>query len=108
MSLNEVQQLVGNGMHVGSHGSMHYWLDRISFQKQKEDILTSLEFLEEVGAPTSNWIMCYPYGVYNDTTLSLLREQGASIGVTIEVRRANLAIDHPFKLPRLDTNDFPQ
>ena len=52
--------------------------------------------------------MCYPYGVYNDTTLSLLREQGASIGVTIEVRRANLAIDHPFKLPRLDTNDFPQ
>ena len=108
MSIDEVKKLVSSGMYVGSHGSMHYRLDSINFQKQKADILSSLQFLEEVGAPTSNWIMCYPYGVYNDTTLSLLREQGASIGVTIEVRRANLAIDHPFKLPRLDTNDFPQ
>ena len=108
MSVDEVQKLVSSGMYVGSHGSMHYRLDSINFQKQKTDILSSLEFLEEVGAPTSNWIMCYPYGAYNDATLSLLREQGASIGVTIEVRKANLGIDHPFKLPRLDTNDFPQ
>jgi len=108
MSVDEVQKLVSSGMYVGSHGSMHYRLDSIDFQKQKDDILSSLEFLEEVGAPTSNWIMCYPYGAYNYATLSLLREQGASIGVTIEVRKANLGIDHPFKLPRLDTNDFPQ
>ena len=67
-----------------------------------------MEFLEEVGAPTSNWIMCYPYGVYNEATISLLREQGAAVGLTIDARKANLAIDHPFKLPRLDTNDFPQ
>ena len=95
-------------MYVGSHGSMHYWLDRISSQKQKVDISSSVEFLEEVGAPTSNWIMCYPYGAYNDTTLSLLKKMGASIGITTKSRKANLGIDHPLTLPRLDTNDFPQ
>ena len=108
MSLNEVQQLVGNGMHVGSHGSMHYWLDRISIQRQKEDILTSLEFLEEIGMSRTNWIMCYPYGAYNNDTLSLVKKLGASVGVTTEVREADLSIDNPFILPRFDTNDFPK
>jgi len=108
MSIDEVRKLVSSGMYVGSHGSMHYWLDRISPQKQKVDISSSLEFLEEVGAPTSNWIMNYPYGGYNDVTLSLLRELGASIGITTEFRKANLGIDNPLTLPRLDTNDFPQ
>ena len=108
MNIDEVRKLVSNGMYVGSHGSMHYWLDRISYQKQKVDISSSLEFLEEVGAPTSNWIMCYPYGAYNDTTLSLSKEMGASIGITIDPRKANLEIDNPLTLPRLDTNNFPQ
>jgi len=108
MNIDEVRKLVSSGMYVGSHGSMHYWLDRISSQKQKVDISSSVEFLEEVGAPTSNWIMCYPYGAYNNTTLSLLKELGASIGITTEVRKANLGIDNPLTLPRLDTNDFPQ
>ena len=108
MSIDEVRKLVSSGMYVGSHGSMHYWLSRISSQKQKVDILSSMEFLEEVGVPTSNWIMCYPYGAYNNTTLSLLKELGALIGITAEVRKANLGIDNPLTLPRLDTNDFPQ
>ena len=107
MNIDEVRKLVSSGMYVGSHGSMHYWLYRISSQKQKVDISSSLEFLEEVGAPTSNWIMCYPYGAYNNTTLSLLKEMGASIGITTDFRKANLEIDDPLILPRLDTNDFP-
>ena len=108
MSVDEVRKLVSSGMYVGSHGSIHCWLDRINYQKQKVDISSSLEFLEEVGAPTSNWIMCYPYGAYNDITLSLLRELGASIGITTEFRNADLEVDHPLTLPRLDTNQFPQ
>lgn len=107
MNIEEVRKLVSSGMYVGSHGSMHYWLDRISSQKQKVDISSSVEFLEEVGAPTSNWIMCYPYGAYNNTTLSLLKDLGASIGITTEARKANLGIDNPLTLPRLDTNNFP-
>ena len=108
MNIQEVCSLVKNGMFVGSHGSMHYWLDKISIEKQKEDIVKSLEFLEEVGAPTKDWIMCYPYGAYNKITLSLLKDLDASIGITTETRIANISTDNPFTLPRMDTNDFPQ
>ena len=52
--------------------------------------------------------MCYPYGTYNDDALSILKELGASIGVTTEVRKADLLNDNPLTLPRFDTNDFPQ
>lgn len=108
MSVNEVRELVNNGMYVGSHGSMHYWLDKISPEEQEKDIKQSLNFLENVGVPTNDWVMCYPYGAYNDATLSLLEKYDAAIGITTEVRVANLKADNPFELPRLDTNDFPQ
>lgn len=108
MNIKEVRKLVSNGMYVGSHGSEHHWLNKISSEKQRSDISLSIEFLEEVGAPTSNWIMCYPYGAYNNITISILKELGAVIGITTELRKANLETDNPFTLPRLDTNDFPQ
>ena len=34
MSVSEVQELVNNGMYVGSHGSRHYWLDKLSPEEQ--------------------------------------------------------------------------
>lgn len=108
MNVDEVGALVANGMYVGSHGSMHYWLDSLDYEQQREDISTSLEFLEDCGASTSNWIMCYPYGAYNEKTLSLLTEFGASLGLTTEVRKASIGKDNPLTLPRFDTNDFPQ
>lgn len=108
MSVDEVRELVQNGMYVGSHGSMHYWLDKISSVKQEKDIKQSLKFLESVGASTKDWVMCYPYGAYNEDTVNLLKNFNAVLGITTEVRVANLTSDDPFKLPRLDTNDFPQ
>ena len=108
MNLQEVKELVQMGMYVGSHGTMHSWLNKLPKNKQKTDILLSLEFLEEVGTSTKNWVMCYPYGAYDDTTISLLEEFKASLAVTTEVRTAHIGQDHPLKLPRFDTNDFPQ
>ena len=108
MSVEEVRELVRNGMYVGSHGSMHYWLDKITPEEQEKDIKQSLNFLEGVGAPTNDWVMCYPYGAYNDATLSLLKKYDASVGITTDARVAKLKADNPFELPRLDTNDFPQ
>ncbi|MDC1209184.1 polysaccharide deacetylase family protein [Litorivicinus sp.] len=108
MSVDEVKGLVNSGMYVGSHGSRHYWLNKISPEEQEKDIKQSLNFLEDVGAPTNDWVMCYPYGAYNDATLSLLKKYDASVGITTDARVANLEADNPFELPRLDTNDFPQ
>ena len=108
MSLDEVKGLVNSGMYLGSHGSRHYWLNKISPEEQEKDIKQSLNFLEDVGASTNDWVMCYPYGAYNDATLSLLKKYNASVGITTDARVAQLKADNPFELPRLDTNDFPQ
>jgi len=108
MNIDEVSELVKSGMYVGSHGAKHYWLNKISESEQRADIKTSLEFLEEIGTSTSDWIMCYPFGGFNKSTLSLVKEYGASIGVTTEVGEALIGKVNPLTLPRLDTNDFPQ
>lgn len=47
-------------------------------------------------------------GDFNSETLAIVKDMGASIGVTTESRVANLKYDDNLKLPRFDTNDFPQ
>ena len=108
MNIEDLSKLIKCGMYVGSHGARHYWLNKISEEKQREDIKSSLEFLEEIGTPTSDWIMCYPFGGYNDSTLSIVKEYGGSIGLTTKVGAALIGKVNPLTLPRFDTNDFPQ
>jgi hypothetical protein len=72
------------------------------------EIDSSLKFLKDVGASTNNWIMCYPYGAYNDDTLSILKERNCAVGLTSKVGLANVSRDFSLELPRFDTNDYPQ
>jgi hypothetical protein len=53
------------------------------------------------------WAMNYPYGSYNPEVLSFVKGKGACVGVTTDVRVADLAKDPALELPRLDCNDFP-
>lgn len=96
------------GMYVGSHGHEHYWLDQLSVTAAASDLEDSLAFLDSIGAPTRDWVMCYPYGAYDDTTLDVLRNHGCAAAVTTEARVADLDRDDALELPRLDTNDLPQ
>lgn len=108
MSCDEVAMLVSSGMSVGSHGFEHYWLNKISSEAQEHDLSRSLEFLDSVGAPVTDWVICYPYGGYNTDTLKIAAALGAFMGVTIDVAQAELSIENKMVLPRFDTNDFPQ
>lgn len=107
-SMSELREMVNNGMHIGSHGSQHNWLDQMSKNDQKNDIVESLSFLEDLGMPTKDWIMCYPYGAFNEETLEIVKNLGAAIGVTTKIGKANLLTNNLLALPRFDTNDFPQ
>jgi len=107
MSREQLTTMIRCGMYVGSHGAGHYWFDRLDPASQTKEIDESLEFLRSLGAPTNDWVMCYPYGAYNDTLLPLLRERGCRIGLTTKVAVAQLDVDDPLALPRLDTNDLP-
>ena len=107
MDIDQVKMLVDCGMYVGSHGTRHLWLDRVNKSEMKNDIELSLVMLNEIGAPTKDWVMCYPYGAYSDDVLILLTEMNCALGITTNVGIADLGIDVPLELPRLDTNDIP-
>ena len=108
MSSDELKILLSEGMYVGSHTFSHNWLDSISRNEQAIEIDKSLKFLADIGALTSDWVMCYPYGAYNEDTLSLLKERDCVIGITSKVGISDLTVDDPLQLCRFDTNDFPQ
>jgi peptidoglycan/xylan/chitin deacetylase (PgdA/CDA1 family) len=107
-SLEETKILVENGMYVGSHGYRHLWLDREPVESQCTEIDLSLKFLNDVGANTEDWMMCYPYGAYNDDTLRILRARRCAAGLTTKVGLAEVSHDFALEMSRYDTNDFPQ
>lgn len=108
MSVDQIADLQLNGMYVGSHGFDHYWLNSLTEEQQRREIDQSLKFLNTVGSNTERWVMCYPYGAYDSTTLKILRENNCVVGLTTRVDIANTRTDDPLTLPRLDTNDLPK
>ncbi len=107
MSVDQIACLRRHGMHIGSHGYTHAWLNHISPEAQAVEIDQSLEFLQKLGARKDDWSMCYPYGGFNDSLLQVLRDRRCPMGFTVEARVADLDVDDPLTLPRLDTNDLP-
>ena len=108
MSLDQIACLQRNSMYVGSHGFDHYWLDSFPEETQKREIDLSLEFLGKVGSDPNRWIICYPYGAYDESLLSILKDRNCLAGLSTEVGIADLEHDNLLTLPRLDTNDLPK
>jgi len=108
MSVEDLRTLSRNGMYVGNHSYSHCWMSHEDIGSQSIEISRSLEFLETIGAPIEDWIMCYPYGDYNAQTINILKRTGCAVGLTTKPGIANLDEESAFELSRFDTNDFPQ
>ena len=108
MSVEQIDCLCRQGMHIGSHGYTHVWLNSIPAQAQAEEVDRSLAFLTQFGVTSDNWTICYPYGGFNETLLEQLRPRHCRLGFTVEARVAQIGVDDPLTLPRLDTNDLPR
>jgi peptidoglycan/xylan/chitin deacetylase (PgdA/CDA1 family) len=108
MTADHLRELHERGMYVGAHGYSHVWMNAISTQQQEREIDQSLAFLQSVGADTLRWMMCYPYGAYDESLLSILRARNCLIGLTTVVDLARLGDYDRLTLPRLDTNDLPR
>ncbi|MCU1313454.1 MAG: polysaccharide deacetylase [Acidobacteriaceae bacterium] len=107
MSVEQLACLRKHGMHIGSHAYSHVWLNHLSAGDQACEVDQSLAFLSQLGVTREDWTMCYPYGGYNDSLLHTLRERQCRLGFTVEARVAQIGVDDPLTLPRLDTNDLP-
>ncbi len=106
MSEDQIRTLRRHGMFIGIHGYDHYWLGNLNEDKMKNDVICALDVLDEF-IDRKEWVMNYPYGNYSDSVLKFIRENGACVGLTTEVRVAEIGKDLPLLLPRLDCNDFP-
>jgi peptidoglycan/xylan/chitin deacetylase (PgdA/CDA1 family) len=93
-------------MHIGVHGYDHYWLGELSAEQMKQDVTKALEVMDEF-IDSKHWAMNYPYGSYSPEVLAFVKSKGACVGVTTDVRVADLTKDPALELPRLDCNDFP-
>ena len=107
MSVDQIACLRRHGMHIGSHGYTHRWLNHDTPEAQAVEVDQSLEFLQKLGVGKDEWTMCYPYGGLNDSLLEILGDRRCRLGFTVEARIADLEVDNPLTLPRLDTNDLP-
>jgi peptidoglycan/xylan/chitin deacetylase (PgdA/CDA1 family) len=107
MSVDQIACLRRHGMHIGSHGNTHAWLDRLSPDAQVVEVDQSLEFLQTLGVGRNEWTMCYPYGGFNDSLLHVLQTRHCQLGFTAAPRIADLDVDDRLTLPRIDTNDLP-
>jgi peptidoglycan/xylan/chitin deacetylase (PgdA/CDA1 family) len=106
LTTSQIKEMIAGGMFFGSHGFRHHHLDRESVEDQLADIQLGLQFLGEVGASTREWVMCYPYGSYNDATLSILKQTNCALAITVKSATAQVGSDSRYELPRLDTNDL--
>ncbi len=106
MTPEQIRTLKRHGMYIGLHGYDHYWLGNLPPEQMRKDITTALEIMDEF-IDSKEWVMNYPYGNYNDEVISFIKDKGACIGLTTEVRVAEIGKDSSLLLPRLDCNDFP-
>lgn len=108
MDKYQLEQLVRDGMHVGCHGYDHYWWNKLDEKSLEIELIRSKEFLTSLGCDMQNWTACYPYGSHSENVVTELEKQGCKVAFTTDVRVADLSIDAPLLLPRLDTNDLPK
>lgn len=106
MTPEQIRTLKRHGMYIGIHGYDHYWLGNLCKGKMEKDITKALDVMDEF-IDCKKWVMNFPYGNYNSEVLEFIEKNGACIGVTTEVRIAELGKDPALELPRLDCNDFP-
>lgn len=106
MTPEQIRTMKKHGMFIGIHGYNHYWLGNLSPKQMREDVSKALEVMDEF-IDGEEWVMNYPYGNFNEDVLSFIESKGACVGLTTEVRAADLGNDPALQLPRLDCNDFP-
>lgn len=105
MSKDQIRTMKRHGMFIGIHGYDHYWLGNLEPEKMRQDISLALDALDEF-IDKKRWVMNYPYGNYNEDVLEYIRNRGACIGLTTNVKIAEIGKDSALELPRLDCNDF--
>lgn len=105
MSYDQVRLMAKSGMVFGCHGYAHDWIGNMTDDQMREDIDKSVDFWGDIITEKIP-VMCFPYGSYNEKSLSYARKKGFEIGFGTKVGEAQLNKENALTLQRFDTNDF--
>lgn len=108
LNRTQINEMIENGMHFGSHGKSHYWFDSLNIKDQEFEIKESIKFLNSIYNRKYLLTICYPYGNYNKDTLKLIKKYKFKLGLTTMPSVFDRNKDNIYLIPRLDTNDYPQ
>jgi len=106
LSKKNIKEMISNGMHFGSHGKSHLWFSSLNRKDQEVEIKSSINFLSSLYDKEFDLTMCYPYGDFNEDTLSLLKKYNFKLALTTIPNTYNKENHNLFKIPRWDTNDY--
>ena len=108
ISKEEISEMRENNMFFGGHGYNHEWFEHLHENELQIELEKSSHFLSTINNNKDSWLMCYPYGSYNEIVIQHLKKLGFRGGFTTKVSDTLLSKDNAFTLQRYDTNDFPQ
>ena len=107
LNVEDLSDFVNEGMCIGGHGYNHERLSLLSYLDQKKDIDKTYSFLKKINPSLNKWIMCYPYGDYNQDTVSILRKSECALAFRDDGKKTNLNLSNCFELARYDVKEFP-
>lgn len=107
LTREQIHEMMKNNMFFGLHGNNHIRLEHLTKNKQCYEIESSLKFFKKIGVPKNNISFCYPYGSYNEQSLSLMKKNKLKFALTTKVGSLNKNnISNIYEIPRYDANDF--
>jgi peptidoglycan/xylan/chitin deacetylase (PgdA/CDA1 family) len=103
MDAAQLQQWVNAGQEVGSHTMTHARLPDLATDQQQQEIAQSKQALEALVRQTSGvQHFCYPYGLYDASSLHAVQTTGYTTATTTARGRVHLnAQAHLLELPRV-------
>lgn len=106
LNYDQMRCMKAQGMFFGMHGYDHYRMNHLELSKLKNDIRVGLDVMSGL-IDVKSWVINYPYGAYNEDVVNYVKSMGCALGLSTDVRIANLETDNRYILPRMDTNDYP-
>jgi peptidoglycan/xylan/chitin deacetylase (PgdA/CDA1 family) len=103
MSIAQMQDWVNRGQEIGSHTLTHCDLTKISSQHLEREIADSKYLLESTVVQTRGVRhFCYPYGLFNDECVQIVKRVGYKTATTtVRGRVQNFGQSNLLKLPRV-------
>ena len=105
MNWDEMREMLKEGMSFGGHSINHPSLNKLSEEEQLYEMKESKVVMER-NLKTKIELFAYPYSLYNNTTLSILKKIGFTCGLLAE-GGINKGIVDPFRIGRTDTIELP-